>query len=244
VSVLKLIDPFIDLRKFSKSLLACPTYLKDLLQYTKMGGGVKLKDLHPVLDETSSVTKVDSHYFYQDLWAFRKILENKPDKHVDVGSNNKLISFLTAIITVEFIDIRPLEVGVENLINERGSILDLPYETSSVQSLSCLHVAEHIGLGRYGDPIDPKGTEKGCQELSRVLGVGGNLYFGIPLGKPRVCFNAHRIHNSAQILKYFSSLKLIDFSGIDDNGKYYPRAEVTDFDQNDYSCGLFQFTKE
>lgn len=243
MGVLKLVDPFIDLRKSVKSLLNCPAYLKDLLEYTRMGGEFRLKDLYPVLNEKTSVTKVDSHYFYQDRWAFKKILEHKPRKHVDVGSNNKFISFLSAIVTVEFIDIRPLDVNIENLLCIQVSILNMPYETSSVESLSCLHVAEHIGLGRYGDPVDPKGTEKACKELWRVLSAGGDLYFGVSIGKPRVCFNAHRIHSSYQILDYFSSLKLKSFAGVDDNGKFYPDAQVTQFDQNNYGCGLFHFTK-
>jgi hypothetical protein len=34
-------------------------------------------------------------------------------------------------------------------------------------SLSCLHALEHFGLGRYGDPIDPRGHEKGITRWRR-----------------------------------------------------------------------------
>ena len=37
---------------------------------------------------------------------------------------------------------------------------------NSVDSLSCMHVIEHIGLGRYGDPINAKGDELAAGELT------------------------------------------------------------------------------
>ncbi len=31
-----------------------------------------------------------------------------------------------------------------------------------------MHVVEHVGLGRYGDPLDPDGDLKAIAELKRV----------------------------------------------------------------------------
>ena len=45
-----------------------------------------------------------------------------------------------------------------------------PFGDRSVPSLSCLHVVEHVGLGRYGDPLDPQGSIKAMRELQRVRG--------------------------------------------------------------------------
>jgi hypothetical protein len=89
-----------------------------------------------------------------------------------------------------------LIANLDNFISKRGSILLIPYENNSIKSLSCLYVAEHIGLGRYGDPLDPFGTKKAAKELSRVLALDGNLYFSLPIGKPKLYFNAHRIHST------------------------------------------------
>jgi hypothetical protein len=104
-------------------------------------------------------------------------------------------------------------------------------------------VAEHIGLGRYGDPLDPLGTFKACKELQRVLASGGNLYFALPVGKPRVCFNAHRIHSPDQILEYFAELKLVEFSFVNDEGHFLQNVEPDIARDAKYGCGLFQFTK-
>jgi hypothetical protein len=104
-------------------------------------------------------------------------------------------------------------------------------------------VAEHIGLGRYGDPLHPEGTKKAAGELVRILAPTGNLYFSVPVGKPRVCFNAHRIHSPQQILSYFHDLELLQFSGIDDDGICRQDIAPGDLADATYACGLFHFTK-
>ncbi len=222
------------------------SYLADLRRYEKMPGAERifLRDLYPCLGGNTATTEFDTHYFYQDIWAFRKIRESGVDEHVDVGSKVDFIGFLTAITKVTFIDIRPLEAELENFICRAGSILSMPYGDGSIPSLSCLHVAEHIGLGRYGDPLDPLGTVKACRELSRVLAPGGNLYFGLPVGISRVCFNAHRIHSPDQILSYFGNLILVEFSLVDDGGHFIRNADLDRARTAKYGCGCFWFRRE
>ena len=110
-------------------------------------------------------------------------------------------------------------------------------------SLSCLHVAEHIGLGRYGDKLDPHGTKKAAKELARVLARGGSLYFSLPIGKERLCFNAHRIHSPGRVLEYFKGLELVELSGVDDFGVLHKNLDVEKMCSWDYGCGLFHFRK-
>ena len=68
---------------------------------------------------------------------------------------------------------------------------------------------EHIGLGRYGDPIDPQGTEKAATELQRVLAPGGDLYLSLPIEKESRVFlrplSRHFVGHRREIL---SSLPL------------------------------------
>ena len=236
------------MKKFKLTLRNIPKYIlffSELRRYKQMPGATKIPwgDLYPWLDDRTSTTSFDEHYFYQDIWAFRKILKSNVKTHVDVGSKVDLVGFLSTITHVTFIDIRPLITDLTDLESRAGSILEMPFPDNSIPSLSCLHVAEHIGLGRYGDPLDPLGTVKACTELQRVLAPGGNLYLGLPIGKPRVCFNAHRIHSSAQILEYFSELKLTEFSLVDDSGHFLQDVAPEKGDSEKYGCGLFQFTK-
>jgi len=233
--------------KILSALAKYPRYFLDWRQYSKMNGAepIKLRNTYPCLFDKKSKTGIDSHYFYQDIWAFKKICSLKPKLHIDVGSRVDFVGFLTAITKVHFVDIRPLDAPyLTNIENIKGSILELPYENNSLESISCLHVAEHIGLGRYGDALDPFGTQKAAAELSRCLAKGGNLFFSLPVGKPRLCFNAHRIHSPRQILQYFGDLKLVEFSGTDENKRFMENIHIATLENSRYACGMFWFTKE
>ena len=77
----------------------------------------------------------------------------------------------------------------------------------------------------------------------KVLAHRGNLYFSVPIGKPCVCFNAHRVHSPRQIMDYFYDFELVHFSGIDDRGTFRKRMDPNDLVDAIYACGLFHFTK-
>jgi SAM-dependent methyltransferase len=202
-----------------------------------------LIDSYPILSERTSSTGFERHYFHVSCWASRRISASGLRHHVDVGSDHRMLGVLAAFLRVTFIDIRPLTVAVKDLQPLAGDILHLPLATNSVASLSCLHAAEHIGLGRYGDALNPSGTRKATEELIRVLAPGGNLYFALPVGRPRVEFNAQRIHAPSQILAYFAGMELAGFAVEDDAMHFYAKASPEDFEDADYACGMFWFRK-
>lgn len=217
-------------------------FIGNLYKYSKMKSKeVRFINTYPLYDEEHH--PFDNHYFYQDIWAARRIYKSRAKSHVDVGSNIEFAGFLTSFTKVKFVDIRQLKVQLANFEPVKGDILNLPFRDNSIQSLSCLHVAEHIGLGRYGDSLDPAGSKKACKELSRVLAKGGSLFFSLPVGTPRLCFNAHRIHSPKQITDYFGGLKLKELSGITDSGEFKENTDSSVLAKSDYACGLFWFTK-
>jgi len=110
-------------------------------------------------------------------------------------------------------------------------------------SLSSLHAAEHFGLGRYSDPVNPLACFDFMHALQRVLAPGGRLYFSVPVGRQRVEFNAHRIFAPQTIIDSFPKLHLISFSFVGDDGCLYLDAELAAAESCDYGCGLFEFTK-
>jgi hypothetical protein len=228
------------------NLRALPGYVRlfaDWREFRAADGECALVDLYPCLGDWTVSTAFDRHYFYQQAWAIRKIYQRMPVRHVDVGSDVRYVAALTAFVPVEFVDIRPLDAMLENWTGHEGSILDLPYQDQTIVSLSCISVAEHIGLGRYGDPIDPEGTQKACRELARVLAAGGDLYFGLPVGVEKVCFNAHRIMAPQSVLNAFPDLVLVDFSVVDDNGKYLTKVFPADYASATFANGLFHFRR-
>src|SRR4029079_19803272 len=132
-------------------------------------------------------------------WAARKIRAQAPGRHVDLSSYLYFATLLSAFIPVDFFDYRPAHLQRSGLTTGSADLTRLPFADNSIASLSCMHTVEHVGLGRYGDPIDPAGDLKAMLDLNRVLARGGNLLFVVPTGRPRVVFNAHRIYSFDQI---------------------------------------------
>jgi hypothetical protein len=237
------IEPVISIRNLNISWRMYLKYLDDWRSYRKLAGAEALSfDLsYPCLFEAIEQTPFDAHYLYQAVWAAGKIKDSEVVMHVDIGSDVRFVSQLTCQSPTIFVDIRPVSLSLARFTCVSGDLLSLPFKTRSIQSLSCLHVAEHVGLGRYGDKLNPKGTFEACRELARVLAPGGNLYFSLPVGKSGLYFNAHRVHNATQICSYFHDLDLVEFSLVDDLGNYHQNISLTEMGVARYSCGLFWF---
>ena len=239
------IEQFVDPRRLTNAIREIPRYWHDWRRYGALADAepLKIRESYPQLHDRVRFTSIDAHYFYANGWAIRRIIAERPRLHVDIGSQTMFVNLLAASLPVVFADYRPLVAGIGGLNSIGASILALPFRDGSIRSLSCLHVAEHIGLGRYGDPLDPLGTKKTAAELTRVLAPRGTLLFAVPVGRERVCFNAHRVHAPATIREYFGPLDLVEFSAVDDRGHYIPHADIAEFASADYACGLFALRK-
>lgn len=210
---------------------------------------MRWRDRLLMLDDASSSTQFDRHYTYHPAWAIRKIIEYKIQKHIDISSILSFSANLSAFIPVEFYDYRPANLVLSGLKTGSQDLTNLSFETNSIQSLSCMHTIEHIGLGRYGDPIDYDGDLKAVNELSRVLAPGGILLMVVPVGKENnIVFNAHRIYEPKDFINHFeqNGLQLKEFCLIPDNEEdghlvLNPSPELL-LRQN-YACGCFLFVK-
>lgn len=197
-------------------------------------------DIYPRLFDRTATTGIDPVYFYQDTWCAKKIFENKPAHHCDVGSKADLVGTISQFVPTTMVDIRPLEVSLPELSFVKGSILALPFKDGEVASLSSICVIEHIGLGRYGDPLDSFGSEKAAKELARVLTPGGSLYISVPVdSENKVYFNAHRAFTRDYLLKIFSSLVLLEEKYI-----YGYKISNTYNPARGFGTGLYYFKKE
>jgi SAM-dependent methyltransferase len=205
------------------------------------------KDCTPLLDDDTGITTFDTHYVYHPAWAARIVKQVNPDYHVDISSTLHFCSLLSAFISVKFYDFRPAKLTLSNLESESADLTKLHFPDNSIASLSCMHTIEHIGLGRYGDPVDYDGDLKAAAELYRVLAPGGTLLMVTPVGKPKIMFNAHRIYAYRQIMEMFRDLELVEFSLVTDNalneGMTFNATEKLSDKQN-YGCGCFWFKKK
>ena len=74
---------------------------------------LNISDFYPCINDDIPTTPFDAHYFYQGVWAFKKIKESGVKSHVDVGSEIRWVGLLTTIAKVTFIDIRPFETDLK-----------------------------------------------------------------------------------------------------------------------------------
>ena len=217
-----------------------------LTEHSKVRFDLKLADAMPCMDENTAVTGFDRHYIYHPAWAARMLAALKPAEHVDISSSLHFCSLVSAFIKTRFYDYRPAPLYLSNLTSEAADLLALPFDSESIESLSCMHVVEHIGLGRYGDPMDYDGDIKAAAELARVVSPKGSLLFVVPVGRPRIAFNAHRIYSFEQVVALFPSLTLKHSSlvpdDLDSGLVENPRPDV--FSAQEYGCGCFWFVKE
>jgi SAM-dependent methyltransferase len=204
---------------------------------------LKQEDLWLCLHDATSQTGFDSHYINHPAWAARIVKQINPAKHIDISSALAFCSIVSAFVPVEFYDYRPAPLTLSGLKSGQADLCNLFFETGSVESISCMHTIEHIGLGRYGDPIDPDGDIKAINELKRVVKKNGHLIFVTPVGVPRIQFNAHRIYSYEMVLDLFSGFKLNDFSLVLDNNEFVSPAKAELVGQQRYGCGCFWFSK-
>lgn len=233
-------------------------YKKAILQSSKAGTparfSLNISDVYPCVKDKTITTGFDRHYVFHTAWAARKVKEINPSFHTDISSSLYFCGIVSAFIPVKFYDYRPAELNLSNLESKPGNLMNLPFEDNSLESISCMHTIEHIGLGRYGDPIDPEADLKAIRELIRVTKPGGSILFVTPIGgTAKIEYNAHRIYTYAYIVEYFKDLELVEFSLIPENARndrdgqnsgILINATKSQADAENYGCGCFWFKKK
>ncbi|HSB77134.1 MAG TPA: DUF268 domain-containing protein [Terriglobales bacterium] len=228
-----------------------PKIVGDFWRFNAMSGGShrfcsRITDFDPHVGENTATTQFDHHYVYHPAWAARILRQTCPVEHVDISSSLSFCTLVSAFVPMRFYDYRPAQIELSNLYCGHADLTCLPFGDGSIPSLSCMHTVEHIGLGRYGDALDPDGDIKAMRELHRVLANDGNLLFVVPLGRPKLIFNAHRIYSYDQILEAFAGLSLRQFALIPDANfgtHFVLDASKEMADRQSFGCGCFWFRK-
>lgn len=201
------------------------------------------------LDRNRKVS-TNGSYFWQDLWAAKKIYMNKPSQHYDIGS--RVDGFIAHLLSfnqeVTSIDIRPLETSIEGFDFVCADATNLlAIEDGRIESLSALCSLEHFGLGRYGDEIDPEACFKCFYAIQQKMMSGGLVYISVPIGKEHLEFNAHRVFYPQTIIEEFDQMDIVEFSSCYGN-MYEENIDIHKYDDWDKKggerFGLFMFRKK
>lgn len=246
----------IDLRKMAQTVAALPGYFSDLkrlkAELATDQSGMKIGRLYPVLlDKRASSGTATGHYFHQDLLVAQKVFASGAARVVDVGSRvDGFVAHVAAFRQIEVVDIRTLHSDHANITFLQCDFMaDGSSERLGTSDLvTCLHVLEHFGLGRYGDPIAVDGHVRGLRNLERLVGDGGRLILSVPIGRPRIEFNAHRVFASQALPTLISDdFTLVDFAIVDDEGNPHTgvdlAAQADRLDKMHFGCGIYDFRK-
>lgn len=213
----------------------------------------------PLKVESNVILSDDRHEIHQPHngvgyllhcgWASRKLVAAWPKHHADFGSYLYFAAIASAItVNFRYHDIRPYPMELPGLTSVAIDLMKIPYGDGTIESVSCLHVLEHVGLGRYGDVVDSMGDVKAARELARILASDGHLIFVVPVNKQSgVVFNAHRQYRYEEVQEVlFPKLRLLEFSLITARGEFVENADplqIVDNSGNVEDTGCFWFKK-
>ena len=239
-----------DFIRLVSSLLSTPWYISQFFHFKRNHKDASFPiSVYPILSDRFEPASTLGEYFWQDLFVAERVISLNPARHVDIGSRiDGFIAHLACVRQVEVFDVRPLSVNINNVsftqwdITEPNSALFGNYDC-----VTCLHTLEHIGLGRYGDQLNPDGWSIALASLARLLQPQGNFVLSVPIGIQRVEFNAHRVFHPGTIVKqaFENSLNLLEFYYLSDSGQFV-KSDISDFDNlsaQRYNLGVFFFVK-
>lgn len=226
--------------------------LKKLKKQLKHDADFPITKWLPILNERyASGGILSGHYFHQDLHVAKRIYQNNPEKHLDIGSRTDgFVAHVAVFREIQVLDIRSMTSKVPNISFIQADFMNPSLSLHDyTDSISSLHAIEHFGLGRYNDPVDAYGHVKGLENIHRVLKRGGKFYFSVPIGPQRIEFNGQRVFSLKYLLNLFNDKYRIDFfSFVDDKGDFHEdvRLETAEVNRNFgcvYGCGIFEMTK-
>ncbi len=217
---------------------ACKTmwvYRADLL----FGNGF----LYYIFGQRKKKSTYDLHYVIQSWWGCKRIGLTDVEIHYDFSSSIPFVANLSALKKVFYHEYNPPSLALPNIQVLPADLLRLAYKDASLNSISCFHVLEHIGLGRYGDALNPHGHLQAINELKRVCGIGGRIYITVPVGKESIYVNAHRVFDAKKFAHNFSDFSLVEFSCVLDNGELMENVGANAVSHEKYALGMFCFEK-
>jgi hypothetical protein len=240
----------LDLRRLLRALQSMPRYWSDERQFRRSFKG--LLNHQPCLHDWYERGDAScDEYFLQDLVVAQQVLAANPTIHVDVGSRvDGFVAHVAAVRSIEVIDIRPMRSFHPNIVMHQADLLQLPTRWREYcDSVSCLHALEHVGLGRYGDPVCVDGHRAGLCSLATMLRPGGLLYLALPVGRERVVFNAHRVVDPVVLVALADELGLalmrlswiVSAGGLSESVDM--RRDLARLAGGDYALGVFVFRK-
>ncbi|NJD53194.1 MAG: DUF268 domain-containing protein [Candidatus Methanoperedens sp.] len=114
-------------------------------------------------------------------------------------------------------EIRDIEVDNEKVIVQRIDLCNNSNLQPKYDLITCISTIEHIGLGRYSDPLDSFGDLKMMDSIRKIMKPGGFAIIVFPCHpdyEGHVVFNAHRLYTPYRIAQLFEGFEIVDIPGV------------------------------
>jgi SAM-dependent methyltransferase len=158
----------------------------------------------------------DFAYPGHDSAVFRILEELVPERGLrrgaDIGCATGCFPAMQIAAGIEsctVFEVREAEANDERVQVRVQDLTDATDLEPEFDLITCLSTIEHIGLGRYGDPVDPWGDMKMAANLARLLRPGGVMLLSFPSGPGCVVWNKHRIYSPLRRDDLIRGLKLV-----------------------------------
>ncbi len=119
-----------------------------------------------------------------------------------------LLSYGARPVVVDYHPIITLDSRVTYLTQEQFSRNPRTFDLI----LSISHT-DHMGLGRYGEALDPDGDLKEMAAFKQMLKPGGKLLLAVPIGPDALVWNSHRVYGWKRLKHLLKGWKPIRYYG-------------------------------
>jgi len=222
-------------------------FTQEAREFQLLGGSID--EISPYLHEKTDTAGVNfGQYFLQDLLVAQEVYRLSPRNHLDVGSRvDGFIAHVATTHKITFLDIRSLTNTVPNVTFLQGDILSFKSKVR-YELVTSLHVLEHIGLGRYGDTLEPLGHIKAFEKLVEAADYDGKIWISFQVSEQTITqFNGQRLIGWLEPLDWAGKLglKLEKFYYLNDEEVFqtYNEESIKTMKPVAGNLGIYFFTK-
>jgi hypothetical protein len=240
---------------FVDILLYLPQWLSDFNHLRKdaheKGIALNIKAAFPVPhNAVENYVSINPHYFFQDIWVSEQIAGNKFQNCLDIGSRvDGFVSILLAMrVNLTLMDIRKPIVNWPRPVGFiKGDVANLNSgQLSEYDCISCLHVIEHIGLGKYGDAIDIEGPRNTAKSLYRAMRSGARLYMSSPVSTDTgIVFNGgrHLAVDEFEGMFISAGFSILNRAFVSDRPELVVNPDMSSLGQIKYGCLILELQR-
>lgn len=131
-----------------------------------------------------------------------------PGSALDFGSGSTYLGLIAARrgFSVSAIDLQPNSwyYTHPNLEFLQTSVFDLELKSENLDLIINCSSVEHVGMGRYGDPLADKGDLQAMEDMCSLLRHDGIMLLTVPIGQDAVFAGSHRVYGSERLPRLLS----------------------------------------